>query len=198
MSFYNKLLDKLWAASRSVGAVRTLALVSFTESVFFPVPPDLLLIPMILSRPRQAFKLAGICLVASVFGAAAGYVVGKFFMSIVGMPIIDFYGLQQQYLQVQELYTEYSALAVAAAALTPIPFKLCTITAGAFDINFVVFILVSFIFRGLRFFAIAALLYFFGERARYFLEKRLDILLLISLILLVGGFVLVKYFPWGG
>ncbi len=195
MKIFDNLLDKLWTASRSVGAVRVLVAVSFTEAVFFPVPPDLLLIPIVLATPKNAFKMAFICLVSSVLGAGVGYLVGKFFMSIIGMPIINFYSLQEQYISVQKLYEEYSVLAVAAAALTPIPFKLCTITAGAFGINFPVFLVISFFSRGLRFFVIAGLIYFFGENVRDFLERRLGILMLLFLLMLVGGFIFLKWLP---
>ena len=196
MKILNRMMDKIWQISGSVGATRTLAGVSFAESIFFPVPPDLLLIPMVLADRKRAFKLAAICLVANIFGAAVGYFIGKFFMEVVGMAIINFYGLQEPFIQIQTWYEEYSALAVAVAALTPIPYKLCTITAGAFEINFVVFILLSILCRGARFFAIAGLLYLFGDKVRYFLEKRLDLILLGGMLLVVAGFVLIKVIPW--
>lgn len=193
MKILNKMMDKIWTLSASVGARRILFIVSFTESIFFPIPPDLLLVPMILARRKQAFQLAAICLVANILGAAVGYLIGKFFMELLGMPIIHFYTLEEQYVQIQTWYETYSAWAVAAAALTPVPYKLCTITAGAFNINFATFILVSILARGFRFFAIAGLLCLFGERVRFFIEKRLDLIMLLTLVGVVLGFVAFKF-----
>ena len=187
------MMDKIWQLSSTVGAKRVLFVVAFTESVFFPVPPDLFLIPMILARRQDAFKIAAVCLTGNILGAAAGYFIGKFFMDMLGLPIIEFYTLEEQYLQIQQWYESYSAWAVAAAALTPIPYKLCTITAGAFNINFFTFILVSILARGFRFFAISGLLYLFGERVRFFLEKRLDLIMLLTLVGVVLGFAAFKF-----
>lgn len=170
-----------------------LVLVSFTESVFFPLPPDLLLIPMALAARERALRLAAICLAASVAGGVAGYFVGMFFMDVAGMPIVRFYGLQEQYHAVKEWYDTYSAWAVAVAGLTPVPYKLCTLTAGAFRVDFVTFLLASVASRGLRFFVIAGLIYLFGERVRYFLERRFDLVLLVTLVLGVLGFLALKF-----
>ncbi|GFM33863.1 VTT domain-containing protein [Desulfovibrio subterraneus] len=193
LGIMQKYLDKLWRVSESQGALRVLAAVSFTESIFFPLPPDLLLIPMALAKRKQAFRLAAICLFTSLLGGILGYGIGYFFMDVVGMPIIHFYGLDDKYLVIKEWYDTYSAWAVAAAGLTPIPYKLCTLTAGAFKIDFWVFIIASTISRGVRFFAIAGLIYMFGEQARYFLEKRFDLVLLATLILGIAGFVVIRY-----
>lgn len=193
MRLFSRLLDRLWAAAASRGAVRMLVLVSFTESVFFPLPPDLLLIPMALAARERALRLAAICLAASVAGGVAGYFVGMFFMDVAGMPIVRFYGLQDQYHAVKEWYDTYSAWAVAVAGLTPVPYKLCTLTAGAFRVDFVTFLLASVASRGLRFFVIAGLIYLFGERVRYFLERRFDLVLLVTLVLGVLGFMALKF-----
>ena len=186
-------MNKIWRLSSTVGAKRVLFLVSFSESIFFPIPPDLMLIPMILARRQAAFKIAAVCLAGNLLGAAAGYFIGKFFMDAVGLSIINFYTLQEQYLQIQQWYESYSAWAVTVAALTPIPYKVCTITAGAFEINFFIFMLASLLARGLRFFTVAGLLYLFGDRVRFFIEKRLDLIMLLTLIGVVAGFVLFKY-----
>lgn len=187
------MLNWVWRTAESKGAQRVLAAVSFTESIFFPIPPDLLLIPMALAKKEKAFRLAATCLLCSLFGGVLGYFLGYYFMEVVGMPIIRFYGLMDKYAVVKEWYDAYNAWAVAAAGLTPIPYKLCTLTAGAFRIDFWVFILASTISRGVRFFAIAGLIWLFGERVRYFLEKRFDIVLLVTLVLTVGGFIALKY-----
>ncbi len=188
-----KWLDKIWLLAESKGARRTLATVSFTESIFFPLPPDLLLIPMALANRKQAFRLAAICLVSSLLGGILGYYVGYFFMDLLGMPIIRFYGFDDKYLVIKEWYDTYDAWAVAAAGLTPIPYKLCTLTAGAFRIDLPVFIVASTLSRGVRFFTIAGLIYLFGDRARFFLEKRFDLILLGTLILCVAGFVAIAF-----
>ncbi|GFM35459.1 YqaA family protein [Desulfovibrio psychrotolerans] len=188
-----KWLDKLWLLAESKGARRTLATVSFTESIFFPLPPDLLLIPMALANRKQAFRLAAICLFSSLLGGILGYYVGYFFMDLLGMPIIRFYGFDDKYLVIKEWYDTYDAWAVAAAGLTPIPYKLCTLTAGAFRIDLLVFIVASTLSRGVRFFTIAGLIYLFGDRARYFLEKRFDLILLGTLILGIAGFVAIAF-----
>lgn len=186
-----RYLDRLWRVAESRGAERVLAAVSFTESIFFPLPPDLLLIPMALARRERAFRLAALCLFTSLVGGILGYLIGYFFMDVVGMPIIRFYGLESKYLVIKDWYDTYSAWAVAAAGLTPIPYKLCTLTAGAFRIDFLIFIVASTVSRGVRFFTIAGLIYLFGERARYFLEKRFDLILLGTLVLGIAGFAVI-------
>jgi membrane protein YqaA with SNARE-associated domain len=190
---FKSLLDKLWQVSATKGAYKVLAFVAFTESIFFPIPPDLFLIPMALSQRQKAFRLAAHCLVFSVVGGVIGYGVGYFFMDAVGMPIVEFYGLMDKYVLVQEWYEKYNAWAVAAAGLTPIPYKLCTLTAGAFHINFFVFLVASIISRGVRFFIVVGLIYLFGEKVRFFLEKRFGLVMLLTLVGVVAGFLVIKY-----
>jgi len=167
--------------------------VSFMEAIFFPVPPDLLLIPMGLANRRRVFMHALICLLFSLLGGIVGYVVGYYFMEVAGWPIINFYGLGDKYEVIRQWYESYSAWAVAAAGLTPIPYKLCTLTAGAFEINWFIFVVASTLSRGLRFFAIATVIYFFGDAARDFLEKRFNLVVSATVVLVVLGFVLIKY-----
>ncbi|WP_244147317.1 YqaA family protein [Desulfonatronovibrio hydrogenovorans] len=175
------------------GAEKVLMMVAFTESIFFPIPQDLLLIPMGLSRPRKVFRLATLCLVASVLGGVVGYFIGLFFMELVGLAIINFYGLADKYLIIQEWYDRYDAWAVAVAGISPVPYKVCTLTAGAFKINFAVFVIASVLSRGLRFYLVAAVIYWQGERARDFLEKRFDLVVSLTLVLVVLGFILIKF-----
>ncbi len=193
MRLIQSWMDRLWKVADSKGATRVLAVVSFTESIFFPVPPDLLLIPMALANREKAFRLAAYCLFFSLAGGLLGYAIGFYFMELLGMPIVRFYGLLDKYALIQQWYETYSAWAVAVAGLTPIPYKLCTLTAGAFMINLPVFIVASTLSRGLRFFTIAALIYFFGEKVRYFLEKRFDVVLVLTTVLVILGFVAIKY-----
>ncbi|MFP4070655.1 MAG: YqaA family protein [Desulfovibrionales bacterium] len=192
MKFIQNWLDRLWDLAAKKGAGRVLKGVSFTEAIFFPIPPDLMLIPMSLAQREQAFRLARTCLLYSLAGGVAGYFIGYFFMEVIGWPIINFYGLQDKYLVIQNWYSQYSAWAVAVAGLTPIPYKLCTLTAGAFEINLLIFVVASAVSRGARFFAIAALAHFFGDKARVFLQKRFDLILVGSLVLLILGFLIIK------
>ncbi len=192
MKFIKSCMDRLWRMADSRGAVNVLAIVSFTESIFFPVPPDLLLIPMALANRKRAFRLAAYCLLFSLLGGLLGYLIGYYFMELIGMPIVRFYGLVEKYALVQEWYERYSAWAVAVAGLTPIPYKLCTLTAGAFKINLFIFFMASTLSRGVRFFTIAGLIYLFGEKVRFFLEKRFDLVLIVTMVLVVLGFVAVK------
>lgn len=193
MQFVQSWMDKLWQIAGSRGAGKVLAVVSFTESIFFPVPPDLLLIPMALADRKKAFRLAWQCLLFSLLGGLVGYAIGYYFMELLGMPIVRFYGLLDKYDLIHEWYDAYSAWAVALAGLTPIPYKLCTLTAGAFMINLPIFIVASTLSRGLRFFTIALLIYFYGEKVRFFLEKRFNLVVAATAVLVVLGFVAVKF-----
>ena len=193
MKFFQSWLDKLWELSSTKGAEKVLMGVAFTEAIFFPIPPDLLLIPIGLAKREKCFRLAFICLAASLVGGIIGYILGYYFMQVIGFPIINFYGLMGKYALIQTWYEQYSAWAVAIAGLTPIPYKLCTLTAGAFKINWLIFVLASTLSRGVRFYAIAGLIYWQGERARYFLEKRFDLILTLTIFLVILGFLIIKF-----
>jgi membrane protein YqaA with SNARE-associated domain len=146
-----------------------------------------------IAAPKKSFRYATICAVGSVLGGAIGYGLGLGFMDTLGVKILEWYGLQGKYEVVQDLYRQYDALAVGAAGFTPLPYKLFTITAGAFKINFVTFILVSIVSRSARFFLVAALIYKFGAPVRYFIERYFNILTILFFILLIGGFLLIKF-----
>jgi len=147
--------------------------VAVSESVFFPVPPDALLVPMGLSRPRRALFFSFVATVGSVSGAALGYLIGYFLREPLALPLIQKLGLTETFGKVSAWYREYAAFAVAAAAFSPIPYKVFTLAAGICGVNFILFILVSFIFRGARFFVEGVLLLKFGDKARVFIEKHL-------------------------
>jgi len=180
-----------WSATRH--AVPALATVSFVESSFFPIPPDVLLIAMCVALPKRGFYYALVCSVTSVLGGMLGYLIGMEFMDFVGNRIVAFYHFESSFDRIGALYKQYEAWAVAAAGFTPLPYKLFTIAAGVFDINFPVFVVASVISRSARFFLVAALIYKFGTPVRNFIEKYFNLVSLVFFILLFLGFFLLKY-----
>jgi len=170
-----------------------LFLLAFAESSFFPVPPDVLLIALAISIPAKAFRYALICSLGSLLGGVAGYMIGYQFMDLVGFSIVDFYGFAEQYQAVGNLYNRYNAWAVGIAGFTPIPYKIFTISAGAFKINFVIFLIASAISRSARFFLVGWLIYKFGPGIRLFIDRYFNVLAFVFVALLIGGFILVKY-----
>lgn len=188
-----RIYDWVIAWAEHPNASTALFILAFAESSFFPIPPDVLLITLAIAMPRKSFKWAGIAVAGSVTGGMAGYLLGLNFMAFIGDKILNFYHLGTKYGEVQELYRQYDAWAVAIGGFTPLPYKLFTITAGAFRINFITFIIASFISRAGRFFLVAAFIYFFGPRVRYFLEKYFNLLTIIFTVLLIGGFIIIKW-----
>ncbi len=174
--------------------VWVLFLLAVAESSFFPIPPDVFLIALCLSVPRKSFRYAAVCAAGSVIGGIIGYGLGLGFMDTLGFKILDWYGLHDKYETVQKLYQTYDAWAVGAAGFTPLPYKLFTITAGAFKINFWVFVLVSFLARSARFFLVAGLIYRYGSRVQHFIYKYFNLLTIAFLLLLIGGFIVLKMF----
>ncbi len=174
-------------------ALVALAVVAFLESSVFPIPPDLLLIPMILAAPGRAFLLAGICMAASVLGGMFGYWIGYSVFETVGRPVLEFYGKDAYFEDFSTRYNEWGAWAVLIAGVTPFPYKVITILSGFTGLSLPVFIVASIIARGLRFFIVAALLWKFGAPIREFIERRLGLMFTLFVILLIGGFILVKY-----
>ncbi len=170
-----------------------LFLLSFCESSFFPIPPDVLLIALAVGIPKKSFKYALVCSVGSVLGGCLGYLIGWQFMAGIGEKIIAFYGLTQKIEYIKDLYINYDAWAIGIAGFTPIPYKVFTISAGAFNINFPVFIIASTISRSARFFLVGSLIYIFGPRIQTFIDKYFNILAVAFMVLLVAGFVIIKY-----
>lgn len=166
--------------------------IAVAESSFFPIPPDVFLIALCISLPARSFRYAAVCAVGSVLGGMLGYGLGLGFMDTLGVRILDWYGLHDKYQTVQELYRRYDAWAVGAAGFTPLPYKLFTITAGAFKINFAVFVVMSLLSRSARFFLIAWLIHRFGPRVQHFILRYFNLLTILFLILLIGGFILIK------
>lgn len=158
--------------------------ISFAESSFFPIPPDVLLIPLCLGDPSRALWFATICSVGSVLGGIAGYAIGYY----GGRPLVHRLFPDAKVRAVERYYDRYNAWATGIAGLTPLPYKIFTISGGACAINFKVFVLASVVSRSLRFFAVAGLIYFFGEPIQAFIDKYLDILSIAFVVLLLGGF----------
>jgi membrane protein YqaA with SNARE-associated domain len=170
-----------------------LFLLALAESSFFPIPPDVLLIALAISIPAKSFKYALVCTIGSLIGAVIGYVIGYQFMEVVGFRIIEFYGLMDKYQAVGDLYNQYDALAVGIAGFTPIPYKVFTISGGAFKINFATFMLASAVSRAARFFLVGWLIYRFGPGIRSFIDRYFNVLAVLFVVLLVGGFILIRY-----
>ncbi len=193
MNIIRRLYDWVLSWAHSKYGVPALFLLSFAESSFFPIPPDVLLMALAISRPRKSFYYAFVCTLASVAGGMLGYLIGVEFIDVVGYKIINFYNLQHEYEVVGKLYEQNAFWAVFTAGLTPIPYKLFTIAAGAFKIDFTVFVLGSIFGRASRFFMVAGLIYFFGPPIRSFIDKYFNIMVVVFTILLIGGFVVIKY-----
>ena len=175
-------------------ALRALAAVSFAESSFFPIPPDAMMVPMVIARRNQAYLIAAICTAASVVGGMFGYFIGMFLMESVGQWVVNLYHLQGKVDAYTAAYNEYGAWIILLKGLTPIPFKLVTIASGIAHFNFALFVILATITRGARFFIIAALLRRFGEPVQAFIEERLNLFAWGFLILLVAGFAAVALF----
>ncbi len=168
--------------------------VSFAESSFFPVPPDVMLVPMCLARPKRAFWYAAVCTVTSVLGGIFGYAIGYLLFDTVGRFLIDLYGYGEQVDYFRTAYDEWGHWIILIAGFTPFPYKVITIASGFVSYNLLLFILLSVLTRGARFFLVALLLYFWGDWARDFIERRFGLLTTIAVVLFIGGFVAVGYF----
>ena len=166
---------------------------AFSESSFFPIPPDVLLIALAVGKPEKSMKFAAVCALGSVLGGVLGYVIGWQFMAALGDGIVQFYGLADKVDTIEALYKRYDAWAVGIAGFTPIPYKVFTIAAGAFSISFPVFVAASAVSRSARFFLVGGLIYHFGPGIQTFIETYFNILAVVFTVLLVGSFVLLKY-----
>jgi membrane protein YqaA with SNARE-associated domain len=188
-----RMYDWMMGLAGSKRAPHALFGVSFIESSFFPIPPDLMLIPMVLADRRKAWWYATLATVGSVLGGLLGYAIGYYLLDTVGQPVIRFYGLAQKFDQAATWFNENGVWVLIAKGMTPIPYKLLTITAGAVKMNLAAFVAASIVARAMRFYLVAGLLYFFGEPIKAFIEKRLTLVTTAFVVLLVGGFVAVKY-----
>jgi membrane protein YqaA with SNARE-associated domain len=167
--------------------------IAFAESSFFPIPPDVLLIPLALGNVRRSLWFALVCTLGSVAGASLGYLIGSSLYASIGEPIIQFYHGQNQYQELRYLFEENLILTLGTAGFTPIPFKVFTIAAGAFGVSFPAFIAISALSRGARFFLVAGLIRAFGEPIRVFIERYFNLLTIAFVVLLVLGFLGVSF-----
>ena len=174
-------------------ALAALLAVSFVESSFFPIPPDILLIPMILARPRDAWRLAALCTLASVVGGLLGYAIGYFLFDAIGRPILEFYHAMDRYEALRAGFQQWGIWIIILKGMTPIPYKLITIASGVAQFDLGLFVAASIVSRSLRFFLIAALLWWFGDSVRVFIERRLMLVTSLFAVVLVGGFVALRY-----
>jgi len=188
-NLYNWTLDKC----KSPKATWFLSLISFAESSFFPIPPDVLLIPMILVNRAKAWFYAFICTLSSVSGGIAGYFIGYFFFNSIGEKIIQYYSLQNLFNNFELSYNQYGILIIFGAGFTPFPFKFITIASGFFNYSLPLFILVAIFARGLRFFLIALLLKILGKYILNLIDRYFNTISLLFFTLLVGSYILLKY-----
>lgn len=188
-----RLYDWILSWAQTPYGTWALFLLAFCESSFFPIPPDVLLIALAVAIPRKSLQYALVCSAGSVIGGCFGYLIGWQFMASIGSRIVDFYGLGSKVEYIGALYNTYDAWAVGIAGFTPIPYKLFTIAAGVFKINFWVFVLASTASRSARFFLVGGLIYFFGPGIQAFIDKYFNILAVAFTVLLVLGFVVIKY-----
>ncbi|HDZ74076.1 MAG TPA: DedA family protein [Aurantimonas coralicida] len=188
-----RLYDWVMSLAATRHAERALAAVSFIESSVFPIPPDVLLIPMVIAERAKWFRIALVCTVASVLGAFLGYAIGALFFDLVGRPILELYGKADAFAELTARYNSWGGWAVLFAAMTPFPYKVLTIFSGVTGLNLVTFTVVSIIGRGVRFFLVAWLLNRYGAPIKGFIENNLGMLFTLFMVLLVGGFVVLRY-----
>lgn len=187
-----RLYDWMMRLAAGPGAPHALFWVSFVESSFFPIPPDLMLIPMVLANRAKAWAYATLATVGSVVGGVLGYAIGYYVFEAVGLPILKMYGKAESFSQFTQLFNDWGVWIIIIKGMTPIPYKILTIAAGVAHMALVPFMVASVIARAMRFYLVAGLLYWFGEPIREFIERRLTLVTTVFVVLLVGGFVAVK------
>ena len=188
-----RLYDWIMGLAGHPRAPQILFWVSFVESSVFPIPPDVMLIPMILARRAKAWAYATIATMGSVLGGLAGYAIGYFLFEYLGQPILNFYGYANRFEESADLFREWGVWILIAKGWTPFPYKVLTIAAGAFKMGLLPFMLASIVARAMRFYLVAGLLFWFGEPIKHFIERRLSLVTTAFVVTLVGGFVAIKY-----
>lgn len=190
---FRKIYDWMLRMAGHRHALWIMAAVSFAESSFFPIPPDVMVVPMIVARRDRAFLIATVCTIASVLGGALGYAIGYYLYDSLGQWLVHLYGMEGGVETFRQKFAEYGMWIVLLKGLTPIPFKLVTIASGFAAFNFPLFMLCALITRGARFFLIAALLKRYGAPIQDFIERRLNLVAWAFLAILVAGFAAVMY-----
>jgi membrane protein YqaA with SNARE-associated domain len=193
MKWIKKIYDWVLHWADTPYGTPALFLLAVAESSFFPVPPDVLLIALALGAPKRAFRFALICAVGSVLGGMAGFGIGYFGYEAIGKPIIDFYHGHAVMAKIESWYADYGFWGVLVAAITPIPYKVFTISSGFFRFEFLLFVVASVIGRSFRFFLVAGLIWKFGPPIKTFIDRYFNALCIVFVILLLGGFVILKY-----
>jgi membrane protein YqaA with SNARE-associated domain len=187
------LYDRTMALAGHRHALWVLAAVAFAESSVFPIPPDVLIIPMVLAARDRAWRIAAVATLASVLGGLLGYAIGAGLYESLGRPILELYGQVDRFEMFQEKYNEWGAWIVAGAGLTPFPYKVITIASGVTNLDLTVFTTASALSRGARFALEVGLLWWLGPPIRVFIERNLPILTVVFFVLLFGGFIAVRY-----
>ncbi len=193
MKYIRKIYDWTINISQHKNAAWFLGGLSFIESSFFPIPPDVTLIPMCLAKKEKSFLYATIATLGSSLGGLLGYAIGFFLFATIGNAILNFYGLTEAFTSFQNQYNEWGGWIVFAGGLTPIPYKVITIASGVTHMDITLFFVTSVLGRAMRFYLEAALLWKFGTAIKLFIEKYMGILSLLFFALLIGGFVILKY-----
>jgi membrane protein YqaA with SNARE-associated domain len=188
------LYDKVMRLAGHPQALWWLALIAFLESSVFPIPPDVLLVPLVLADRRRAFRYAAVCTVASVIGGWAGYAIGYWLFEAIGQRILALYHLSDQFAQFRDTFNAYGFWIILAKGATPFPYKLITITAGVTHFDLATFSIASVLTRGARFFLLTTLLWYFGEPIRHFIERYLTWVTTGFLAALIGGFLILRFF----
>ena len=190
----HKTYDTMLSLSAKDHAMLFLFLVAFAESSFFPIPPDVMIIPMVLATPQKAWKIAGLATFASVIGGYFGYIIGSCFFDLIAKPLLEMYDALNQFKEFENYYHLYGAWIVFGAGITPFPYKIITIASGVVHLDLFIFTIASILARGIRFFLVAWLLKKYGAPMKVFIEKNLGWLSVLFLILLIGSFALIKLF----
>ena len=192
MKIFRNLYEWTLTKSSHKKAPWFLSIISFSESSFFPIPPDIILIPMVLAKKTKAFFYALVCTLSSVLGGVLGYFIGLILFNSIGIILINLYHLNDSINEFKNYYNLYGPWIVVIAGFTPFPFKVITIASGLFQLNFIIFILCSFLSRGARFYLVAGLLYLYGEKIRIFIDRYFNFLTILFLVLLIGSILFIK------
>ncbi|MFC1512037.1 YqaA family protein [Candidatus Latescibacterota bacterium] len=191
---HRRLYDWVLHWAETPYGIPALGIMAFAESSFFPIPPDVLLIALAIGIPKLSLRYSLVCTVGSVVGGMFGFFIGMAFFELVGVRILEFYGVMDTFEMVREMYLRYDVWFVGIAGFTPIPYKVFTIAAGAFGMNFPLFVAVSAVSRGTRFFILGGLIWKFGQPIRSFIDRYFNLLSILFFVLLALGFFVLKMF----